>query len=614
MIENLPTLIIAALAILAVSEEIRIYKIRQQGKKREELFQIVTENAADMIALVDVKGNRLYNSPAYKRILGYSAAELGETSAFEQIHPDDRFKVLEAAREARATGVGRKLEYRIRHKDRSWRVLESVAGTIRNEKGDVVKLVIVNRDITERRRAEDLAEHNSFHDGLTGLPNRRLFLDRLQHLFDRAQRHAEHQFAVLFVDLDGFKIFNDTMGPAVGDQVIVEIGRRLGSCLRNEDTVSRPQDDLVTRNAVLSRMGGDEFTILLENVSDPSDPMRVAHRILASVAALLIVEGREVTTSASIGVALSTPSHKCAEDLLQDADVAMRRAKALGGGRCEVFDEAMHSRAFHRLKLEAELLEALRQNEFRVCYQPVVDLRTKRTIGFEALLRWLHPEQGLISPFKFINAAEDTGLLLAIGQWLIAEVCRQLHIWEIEHPAHATLGISVNLSAKQFADARLIEELQSVLRDTGVQPAHLQLEITEAVASNDSKRASEVFSHLKRLGVGIVLDDFGTGNSSLSELRKLPIDTLKIDRSLIGEMLANLGTYDTIDLIVVLAQKLKVNVVAAGIEKPKQLEALREMGCNLGQGYLFSQPVDAELAGKLLSEQTCRLQSKGAGT
>jgi diguanylate cyclase (GGDEF)-like protein/PAS domain S-box-containing protein len=613
MIENWPLLVSAAFAIFAACEEIRIYKIRQQTKKREELFQIVTENAADMIALVDVKGNRLYNSPAYRRILGYSAAELGETSAFEQIHPDDRFKVLEAAREARSTGVGRKLEYRIRHKDRSWRVLESVAGTIRNEKGEVVKLVIVNRDITERKRAEERAEHNSFHDGLTGLPNRHLFLDRLQHLFDRAQRHAEHQFAVLFVDLDGFKVFNDTMGPAVGDEVIVEIGRRLGSCLRNEDTISRPQDELLTRNAVLSRLGGDEFTILLENVTDPSDPMRVAHRILASIAALLIVEGREVTTKASIGVALCTPLHTCAEDLLQDADVAMRRAKALGGGRCEVFDEAMHSHAVHRLKLEAELLEALHQNEFRVCYQPVVDLQTKRTVGFEALLRWQHPEQGLISPFKFIDAAEDTGPLLSIGRWLIVEACRQLRAWEVQYSPLATIGISINLSAKQFADARLIPELQSILRDTGIEPAHLHLEITEAVASSDSELAVEVFSRLKHLGINIVLDDFGTGNASLSELRKFPVDTLKIDRSLVGEMLADRATYDTVDLVLVLAKRLNVKVVGAGIEKPKQLEALRELGCNLGQGYLFSQPVDAESAGKLLGEQNAMLQAKGAG-
>lgn len=613
IIEHWQTIAFAALALLVVFEEIRIFKIAQESKKREELFQIVTENAADMIALVDVKGNRLYNSPAYKRVLGYSAAELGETSAFDQIHPDDRFKVLEAAREARSSGVGKKLEYRIRHKDGSWRVLESVAGTIRNEKGEVAKLVIVNRDITERKRAEELAEHNSYHDGLTGLPNRHLFLDRLQHLYARAQRHGEHQFAVLFVDLDGFKVFNDTMGPVVGDQVIVEIGHRLGACLRDEDTVSRPQDELVTRNAVLSRMGGDEFTILLESVDDPAGPMRVGQRILSSIAALFMVEGREVRTSASIGIALGTSAHKKAEDILQDAEVAMRRSKALGGGRCEVFDEAMHSRAVHRLKLEDELLQALRKHEFRVCYQPIVDLKTKQITCFEALLRWQHPEQGLISPFKFIDAAEDTGLLFATGQWLILQACQQLRAWEIEHPTRKAVCISVNLSAKQFADARFVAELQSVMRETGVEPARLLLEMTETVAAADPKLTVEVLARLKHLGVGVVLDDFGTGNSSLSALRQFSLDALKIDRSLIGEMLSDRSSADAVDLMIVLAHKLKVKTIAEGIETVKQLEHLRELGCDLGQGYLFSQPIESAAAGKLLSEHTPLLQAKVAG-
>ena len=260
---------LGALGILVIYQQFRTYLARRESKQREELFKIVTENAADMIALVDVKGRRLYNSPD-KRILGYSAAELSETSSFEQIHQDDRFKVLEAAREARSTGVGRKLEYRIRHKDGTRRVLESMASAIRNAKGEVVKLVIVNRDVTERKRAEEQLEHNSFHDALTGLPNRRLFLNRLQHLFARARRYPDRQHAVLFVDLDGFKTFNDTTGPAVGDSVIVEIGRRLGGCLRHDDMVSRPQFEFPMMDAVLSRMDGDEFTILLEEVSDPS--------------------------------------------------------------------------------------------------------------------------------------------------------------------------------------------------------------------------------------------------------------------------------------------------------------------------------------------------------
>ncbi len=406
---------LAALGILVIHQQFRMYLARRKSKEREELFKIVTENAADMIALVDVKGRRLYNSPSYKKILGYSAAELSETSSFEQIHQEDRFKVLEAAREARSTGVGKKLEYRIRHKDGTWRVLESMASTIRNEKGEVAKLVIVNRDVTDRKRAEGELERNFFYDALTSLPNRRLFLDRLQHLFARARRNPERQHAVLLVDLDGFKTLNDTMGQALGDRVIVEIGQRVGACLRHDDTVARPQFDNSAMDAVLSRMGGDEFTILLEEVSDPSNAMRVAERILSAVAEPFLVEGREVRTSASVGIALSKPTHERAEDLLIDADVAMRRAKAMGGSRCEVFDEAVHTRAVNRLKLESELRAALEKRQFRVHYQPIVQLETRQISGFEALLRWQHPEQGLISPEKFMAAAEDAGCWFRLG-------------------------------------------------------------------------------------------------------------------------------------------------------------------------------------------------------
>jgi diguanylate cyclase (GGDEF)-like protein/PAS domain S-box-containing protein len=602
-----------ALAILVAYQQFRVYRIQRESKKREELFQIVTENAADMIALVDVKGHRLYNSPAYKRILGYSSAELGETSSFEQIHPDDRFKVLEAAREARSTGVGKKLEYRIRHKDGTWRVLESIAGTIRDQKGEVAKLVIVNRDVTERKQAEQQAEHNSLHDGLTGLPNRRLFLDRLQHLFDRSQRNPDQQYAVLFVDLDGFKVFNDTMGPAVGDQVIVEVGRRLGGCLRDEDTVSRPQDELAMRNAVLSRMGGDEFTILLEGVTDPSDAMRVAKRILSSVSALFLVEGREVRTSASVGIAMSTPAHTRAEELLQDADVAMRRAKALGGARCEVFDEAMHTRAVNGLKLEAELREAVAKRQFRVYYQPIVHLETKQITGFEALLRWQHPEQGLISPDKFMGAAEDRGLLVSIGQWVILQACQQLRAWDAEIPGLEGVNISVNVSAGQLADAGFISGLEAALLSTGVDPTRLHLEMTESVAAADAKLTSSVLTNLKRLGVGVVLDDFGTGNSSLNGLRQLPVAALKVDRSLIGGMLLDRGTCDTVDLILLLAHKLKLKVIAEGIESAKQLDHLHQLGCELGQGYFFSPPVEAKAAEDLLRQRTLVLHAKVAG-
>jgi len=415
------------------------------------------------------------------------------------------------------------------------------------------------------------------------------------------------------VDLDGFKTFNDSMGPAVGDRVIVEVGQRLAGCMRHDDTVSRPQDGFPMMDTVLSRMGGDEFTILLEEVTDPSHAMRAANRILAAVAEPFLVEGREVRTSASVGIALSKSTHERAEDLLQDADVAMRRAKAMGGSRCEVFDEAMHTRAVTRLKLEADLREALEKRQFRVYYQPILDLETKKITTFEALLRWQHPEQGLVSPDKFMDAAEDRGLLVSTGHWLILEACKQLRVWDAEIPAMEAVSISVNLSAKQLADTGLVTGLEAILRETVVNPSRLHLEMTEGVAAADPKLTATVLAHLKHLRVGVILDDFGTGNSSLSGLRQFPVEALKIDRTLVSGMLVDRGTCDTVELIILLAHKLKLQVIAEGIESARQVDHLRQLGCELGQGYFFSPPVEAKAAERLLRQRSPVLHAKVAG-
>jgi len=602
-----------ALALLATYQQFRIYRIHRDSRKRDELFQVVTENAADMIALVDVKGQRLYNSPAYKRILGYSAAELGETSAFEQIHPDDRFKVLEAAREARETGVGKKMEYRIRHKNGTWLVFESSARTILDERGAVAKLVIVNRDITERKRAEEQLEHNAFHDALTGLPNRRLFLDRLEQLFIRGQRNPVARYAVLFVDVDGFKGVNHTMGTSAGDQVLSEIGRRIESCLRQHDTLSRPEDKLPILDAVLSRFGGDEFTVLLDGISHPSDAMRVAKRLQTAVAETLFVEGREVKTSVSVGIALSTVPHKRAEELLQDADVALRRAKGLGGSRCEVFDEAMHTGAVNRLSLEGELRAAIGQRQFRVFYHPIVDLKTRRIIGFEALLRWQHPKQGLISPYKFIEAAEDTGLLVYIGHWLIVEACRRVRDWQTKNPSLKLLHVTVNVSPRQFGDARLAIDIHAAVREAGIEPSQLHVEMTEGVATADLKLTTAIVCQLKQLGIGTILDNFGSGPASLTLLRQFPLEALKIDRSLVGGMMADRGSGDIVEAVVTVAHKMKLKVIAEGVESAKQLDRLQMLGCDFGQGFLFSQPVEAKAAEQLLRQRSLIPSVRTAG-
>jgi diguanylate cyclase (GGDEF)-like protein/PAS domain S-box-containing protein len=598
--------------VLVIYQQVRIYQIHRESRKNEELFQIVTENAADMIALVDVKGRRLYNSPAYKRILGYSAAELGETSAFEQIHTDDRFKVLEAAREARETGVGKRLEYRIKHKDGTWRVLESIASAVRDAKGEVAKLVIVNRDITQRKRAEEELEHNLFHDPLTGLPNRRLFLDRLQSSFLRSRRDGGRPYALLLANVDHFKVFNESMGATAGDQVLLEIARRLARQLQQDDTLARREGGRGSAEVVLFRLGGDEFTILLDGVSDPTHALRVAKSIQAAAAEPFPVNSREVRVAVSVGIAVSTPAHEQPEDGLKDADVAMRRAKALGGSRCEVFDEAMHTQAVGRLRLEADLRTALTECQFRIYYQPVVELATRRIVSLEALLRWDHPTQGLISPYRFIEAAEDTGILVSIGHWLILQACKQLREWEANRSTDQPMNITVNVSARQFADARLVNDIQDALRETGVDPSRLQLEMTESVAAADPKLTISVLAHLKHMGIGVILDNFGTGTTSLLGLRQFPVDALKIDRSLVREMQSDRAASDIVELITTMAHKMNLKAIAEGIETARQLERLLELGCEFGQGYYFSQPMEAKAAQQFMRQQIAPTRARGA--
>ena len=604
-------IVLGALALVVV-EELRIFKAHREFRKRDEIFQAVTENAADMIALVDVKGRRLYNSPSYKRVLGYSPAELSETSSFEQIHAEDRMRVLEAAREARESGVGRRLEYRIKHKDGSWRVLESVASTIRDAKGEVSKLAIVNRDITERKRAEQQLEYNLFHDLLTGLPNRRMFMDRLQSAFTRVHRDAARNYALLLANVDHFKVFNESMGAKSGDHILTEIARRLSSELRQDDD-SAAEHETSLRDASLFRLGADEFTVLLGTVADSSDAMRIARRIQAVAAVPFSVESREVRLAMSVGIALSTEAYARPEDILKDADVAMRRAKALGGSRCEVFDEAMHQRAVERLKLESDLRTALSERQFRIHYQPVMELHTRRIVSFEALLRWEHPTQGLISPYRFIEAAEDTGILVSIGHWLILQACRQLREWEVNNRSSLPMNVTVNVSARQFADARLANDIQDALQQTGIDPSRLQLEMTEKVGSADPKLTVTVLSHVKHFGIGTVLDDSGTGSTSLRGLTQFPVDALKIDRSLIREMQSDRSAADVVELIIMMAHRMNLKVIAEGIETARQMERLIELGCERGQGYFFSQPMEAKSALIFMRQQMATVRKSGAG-
>ncbi len=599
---------LAALVLLfdmyTVYQYMQLHRIRRQLAERDQLFQLISENAADMIALVDGNGKRLYNSPAYLKVLGYSAEDLKDTSSIEQIHPDDRPRVLQAAEKARLSGQGERVEYRIRHKDGSWRTLESTASAIRDRRGKTDKLVIVNRDISERKRAEEMLVHNAFHDGLTNLPNRALFLDRLQHALTLSKKHPNYNFAVLLIDIDEFKIVNDSLGHSAGDELLIQIGQRLKDSVRRADTVSRPRvtglSDGRSSDETLARLGGDEFTILLDDIRDPIEAIRVAGRVQEELATPFLVNDQKIVISASIGITSSAGPHLNAEDLVRDADIAMYRAKKAGKARCEVFDTAMHASAVKRLRLETDLRKALDQNEFRVFYQPIVSLQTGKITGFEALTRWQHPE-GIRSPIEFIPVAEETGLIIPMNRLLLREACKDLQAWQAEFPANPPLTMSVNITPREFSQPDLAYEIGKTLEQLNFDPSWLRLEIVETIAMGDEDKSGEALAQLKAIGVHLSIDDFGTGYSSLSRLRRIPVDTLKIDRSFIMNMDTDAENREIVKTIIMLAHNLRLKVVAEGAEIEKHINQLSDLHCEMAQGYFYSRPADNLAMLKLLA-------------
>jgi predicted signal transduction protein with EAL and GGDEF domain len=438
---------------------------------------------------------------------------------------------------------------------------------------------------------------------LTNLPNRALFLDRLQRAITQARRHSDFRFAVLFIDIDEFKVFNDSLGHVAGDALLIQIAQRLTVCLRGADTVSRPRLGDTARpllgESTLARPGADEFTVLIEELHDPSDTIRVAERIQQKLAVPFDLNGQEIVLTVSIGIAFSGNAGAEAQDVLGDAEIAMYRAKSAGKGRCEVFDHAMHAGAIKRLQLETDLRKALELNQFRVYYQPIVSLRSGQIVGFEALSRWQRPE-GLVMPGEFITVADETGIILPMNRQLLNDACRQLRAWQALFRSDPPLTLNVNITPKQFAQPELASEIGRILRETGLDPRCVNLEITETIAMADAKRSAVVLSELKALGVNLDIDDFGTGYSSLSRLQGFPVDTLKIDRAFISRIDTDLATHEIVRVIVMLAHGLHLKVVAEGVETQAQVDLLKDIGCELAQGYFYSKPVAADTIEQLL--------------
>ncbi|HEX8162769.1 MAG TPA: EAL domain-containing protein [Pyrinomonadaceae bacterium] len=558
-------------------------------EESEGLFHSAFDHAAIGMAIVSASGQLVQVNRSLCEMLGYEEAEL-LASHFQQItHPDDLGNVLASIKELlRGRAAAFHVEKRFLHKQGHpvW-VLCSVS-RVRERATDRAHLIFQTQDITDRKRAEERLLHDAFHDALTGLPNRSLFIDHLKLAIARRQRDFEQNFAVLFLDLDRFKIINDSLGHMIGDQLLVGIARRLETCLRPGDTVAR--------------VGGDEFTILLEGVRDEAEAVTVAERIQAELSLPFYLSGREVFTTSSIGIAPGTTDYALPEEVLRDADTAMYRAKSLGKARHEVFDKEMHAVAMNLLQMETDLRGACERGEFFLEYQAIVSLEDFGVKGFEALVRWEHPERGTISPMDFIPVAEESGQVVAIGQWALGEACRRMQQWQHRFPADPPLFISVNLSIRQFNEPRLIEQVEEILVETGLDPRSLKLEITESAVMEDIDAATGMLEQLRALGVQLSIDDFGTGYSSLSYLHRFPINTLKVDRSFVMRMADNNENSEIVRTILMLAQNLGMDVVAEGVETREQLALLRKLGCEYGQGFLFSKPVDADGAEQIIAE------------
>src|SRR5437763_1321685 len=575
-------------AVARIGTQLSHKRAQEALRESEERYALAAQGANDGLWDWNVLTNFVHYSPRWKAMLGCQEGEVGGTPEewFDRIHDADRERVKqEIAAHQKGLTPHFESEHRMLHKDGSFRWMLSRGLAVRDASGKTLRMAGSQTDITEGKVS----------DPLTGLPNRLLFIDRLGRVIKHAKRRKDHLFAVLFLDLDGFKMINDSVGHLIGDQLLLGVANRLEKCLRATDTVAR-----LGESFTVARLGGDEFTVLLDDLKDPNDAKSAADRLMKALTAPFVLGGKEVFTSVSIGIALSNPAYEQPEDILRDADTARYRAKSLGKARFEVFDADMRASVMARLQLETDLRRALERQEFRNFYQPIVSLDTGRIVGFEALLRWQHPTRGLLGPEEFILVAEETGLIRELGWWNLQEACRQMSQWR-NGPKYRDLVISVNLSAKQFLQANLVEDIRKLLHKLSLAPDALKLEITESAVMTDPSAAVEMLQQIKSIGIRLAIDDFGTGYSSLSYLHRFPLDTLKIDRSFIRDIRSDGEGLEIAKTILPLANNLRLDVVAEGVETAEQVALLRQLHCNYAQGYYFSKPLSAEGTTALLA-------------
>ena len=549
-------------------------------------FRALIRNASDVIAIVTLEGEFRYLSSAVNRVWGFEAESLENTSVFGLLHPEEMSRMQTHLRLTQSNPHECvKLEIRLRPADGDWRMFEIVFTNLLSEPG-IEGIVLTCRDISERKAFEEHLAYQAFHDSLTCLPNRALFIERLVHALSRSVRQGT-TVAVLFLDIDNFKVVNDSLGHEAGDRLLVSVANRLSACVRPGDTVAR--------------LGGDEFTILLEDLSDADQINGLAERVCEAIHTPILLSDREIVMSGSLGIASANGGNSTAAQLLREADTAMYQAKTSGKARSVIFSKHMNMQAMERLELEIDLRHALDSgDELCVFYQPIIALDSSTLREVEALVRWQHPQQGLLLPGTFIPLAEETGLIHPLGRWVLGEACRQMHTWQKQFPDEPPLTVSVNVSAHQLQQPDLVQQVVSALKESELLPQYLKLEITESVIMQDTENIIPRLHELRNLGVRLAMDDFGTGYSSMAYLSSLPIDTLKIDRSFISKMSCSDEDAAIVHAIVTLAKTLDLRITSEGIETSEQHVQLSALGCDFGQGYFFDRPMSAENLGLLL--------------